>query len=283
MSLTLAPASHFSLETLTEAYNQTRVDYIVPMPMNAVRLAEYIRVYDIKMAQSVVALDDDQILGISMLALRPGRSWITRLGVLPTSRRQGAGDAMMAYLLNQSKQAGRELCMLEVIHGNKPAHKLFLKHDFHKTRPLLILRRSPKQIDAPDCSLTWLDKDQAVRLLDHYPDSLAWTNQAETFLNTNDALGLRCELSQGSRGWMVFRKQKFYLSHFVIHTEEGNPINVAQALLRHVHQRFPHLDTHTENITSNDPHLPAFWDLGYVEAFHRIEMRRKHPSDSSVF
>ena len=32
--LNLIPVSAFSYEELTEAYNQTRVDYIVPMPMN---------------------------------------------------------------------------------------------------------------------------------------------------------------------------------------------------------------------------------------------------------
>ncbi len=274
MPLNLVPASQFSLETLTQAYNQTRVDYIVPMPMNAARLGEYIRIYDVDMDNSVVALKDGEILGINMLALRPGRSWITRLGVLPASRRQGAGNAMMTYLLERSAQADHDLCMLEVIHGNKPAHKLFVKHGFEETRQLLILRRPPAGADAPDCSLTWLDFDAALDLLGRYPGSLAWTNQPETYLNTGDAMGLRCELSHGDLGWIVFRKQQFYLSHFVLHTESGDPFRVAYALLRHVHQRFPDLDTHTENIASDDPHLPAFWDLGYVEAFRRIEMIR---------
>lgn len=275
MSLTLVPASQFSLETLTQAYNQTRVDYIVPMPMNASRLGEYIRIYDVDMDKSVVAQNDGEILGINMLAVRPGRSWITRLGVLPSSRRQGAGNAMMTYLLERSEEVGHDLCMLEVIHGNKPAHKLFIKHGFEERRELLILRRPPGETDAPDCSLEWFDFDGALDLLHDYPGPLAWTNQPETYLNTGDALGLRCELAHGDCGWMIFRKQKFYLSHFVLHTESGDPSRVADTLLRLVHQRFPALDTHTENIASDDPHLSAFWALGYVEAFRRIEMVRR--------
>jgi hypothetical protein len=43
----LIPASQFTLDELTGIYNQTRVDYMVPMPMNAARLAEYISVYDV--------------------------------------------------------------------------------------------------------------------------------------------------------------------------------------------------------------------------------------------
>lgn len=278
MTINLVPASQFTLETLTEAYNQTRIDYIVPMPMNADRLAEYINIYDVDLSQSVVALKDEKILGINMLALRPGRSWITRLGVLPTSRRQGAGGLMMSYLLERSAEAEHELCMLEVIHGNKPAYGLFEEHGFHETRELLILRRPPKENGTPDCSTTWLDFSQALEQLEQYPDPLAWTNQPETYLNTGDAMGVVCELPDGSRGWMVFRKQKFYLSHFVLHTEKGDPAEVARALLQVVHKRFPALDTHTENIAANDPHLPAFWDFGYVEAFRRIEMYRYQKS-----
>ena len=41
-ALQIVPASSFSIEQLVAAYNQTRVDYLVPMPMNAARLAEYI-------------------------------------------------------------------------------------------------------------------------------------------------------------------------------------------------------------------------------------------------
>jgi hypothetical protein len=39
MSIKLVKASEYSVEELTEAYNQTRVDYMVPMPMNKARLA----------------------------------------------------------------------------------------------------------------------------------------------------------------------------------------------------------------------------------------------------
>jgi hypothetical protein len=37
--------------------------------------------------------------------------------------------------------------------------------------------------------------------------------------------------------------------------------------------RHPAQDTNTENIACNDPHVPALWDLGYLESFRRIEMR----------
>ena len=76
-------ADSFTFEELTEAYNQTRVDYVVPMPMNVAKLREYVRVYDVSLNHSVVAIGEDLMLGLGMLGVRQNRCWITRLGVLP--------------------------------------------------------------------------------------------------------------------------------------------------------------------------------------------------------
>lgn len=275
MSLTLLPASQFTIEELTAAYNQTRVDYMVPMPLNAARLREYIQVYDVDMPCSVVAMADHEIRGINMLGVRQNRTWITRLGVLPAKRRQGTGEALMQYLLEQAGDLAYARIILEVIKDNVPAHALFKKLDFYETRELLILRRAPNgQYGTPAGQATWLEGAAAIALLESYPAPLAWTNQAESYHNAGDAQALQLELVDGSCGWLVFRKQRFYLSHFVFHTCQGDPVAVASGLLAHLHNRFPQLDTHTENIAADDPHVPAFSKFGYFEAFRRIEMYR---------
>ncbi|HBX70971.1 MAG TPA: hypothetical protein DEH25_16740 [Chloroflexi bacterium] len=271
----LVPASHFTIQELTDAYNQTRVDYLVPMPLNAARLAEYIRIYDVDMERSVVAMSGEQILGINMIGSRALRSWITRLGVLPVKRRMGSGEAMTRYLLEMSQQLGHQRAMLEVIKNNLPAHTLFKKLNFSEIRELLILRRAPNgDYQTPQCQIEWLEASTALDLLGTYPDFLPWTNQPESYIHAGDAQGLRCQLPEGDAGWMIFRKQKFYLTHFVLHTEAGDPVKVGQALLSNLHNRYPILDTHIENITADDPHLPVFRDFGYLEAFRRIEMYR---------
>jgi ribosomal protein S18 acetylase RimI-like enzyme len=275
MPPTLVPADQFTIQTLTDAYNQTRVDYMVPMPLNAARLAEYIEVYDINMERSVVAMAGEQILGINMIGDRTGRSWVTRLGVLPVKRRQGSGEAMTRYLLEMSQQLGHGRAILEVIKNNVPAHTLFKKLNFYEIRELLILRRPPNgDYKTPDAKIKWLPANAAIDLLGTYPVALPWTNHPETFINAGDAAGMRCELPDGDRGWMIFRKQKFYLTHFVMYTEAGDPIKVTQALLANLHNKYPILDTHIENIAADDPHLPVFYDFGYLEAFRRIEMYR---------
>lgn len=47
MSTLLVPANHYTIEQLAGFYNETRVDYMVPMPMNEDRLAEYIHDFDV--------------------------------------------------------------------------------------------------------------------------------------------------------------------------------------------------------------------------------------------
>jgi ribosomal protein S18 acetylase RimI-like enzyme len=271
----LVPASEFSIEKLTDAYNQTRVDYMVPMPLNADRLREYVSIYDVDMERSVVAMDGEQILGINMIGIREGRSWVTRLGVLPVKRRRGAGEGMTRYLLDRSFHARHRRTILEVIKNNVPAHRLFKKLGFYEVRELLILRRPPNgDYVTPEGHIEWLDSNPAIDLLGRYPAPLAWTNQPETYIHAGDAQGIRCELPGGHHGWMIFRKQKFYMTHFVLHTEEGDPLQVARVLLANLHNKYPLMDTHIENIAEDDPHLPVFQDFGYLEAFRRIEMYR---------
>ena len=86
--LGLLPASAFSYQELTDAYNHTRVDYLVPMPMNAKKLQAYVENYDIDLDASAVAIDGQEVLGLAMLGVREGRGWITRLGIINRLRRR---------------------------------------------------------------------------------------------------------------------------------------------------------------------------------------------------
>jgi ribosomal protein S18 acetylase RimI-like enzyme len=272
---TLVPASAFSIEQLTAAYNQTRVDYLVPMPMNAARLADYIRLYDVDLDQSLVAVDKDTVLGLAMLGVRPGCAWVTRLGVLPGKRRGGVGESLVCGLLERVVRAGIDLTGLEVIKNNTPAHRLFLKLGFQETRELLVLLRPPgPPAEPPPAEMRWLGDDEALRLLETRCEPAAWTNQTESFANAQHVLGLSVELPDGGRGWLVFQRQKFVIQRLALATEQCDPRVMARALLTCLYLHHPLFDSHIENIPVDDPHLSALLDAGFVESFRRIEMHR---------
>ncbi|MGC9521971.1 MAG: GNAT family N-acetyltransferase [Anaerolineae bacterium] len=271
----LVPATHYTVAELTEAYNQTRVDYIVPMPMNVARLQAYIDHYDIDLARSVVARDGDQILGLAMLGVRPGHAWITRLGVLPIQRRNGAGEAMMRYLIDQSKDLGVDHIILEVIKNNVPAHRLFTKLGFEETRELLILRRppGPPQKDAPPYEAAHHGEQTALALLRRRRSTPSWLDEYPSLEHAGDLQALEVELANGGHGWLVYQSTVFQLGRLVPQTERGDPAQVAQALAHALHTAHPIEDTKTENLPAKDPHLRGLQDLGYFESFRRIEMR----------
>ena len=276
----LAPANRFTIEQLAAAYNQTRVDYLVPMPMNAARLAEYIQHYDVDLERSVVAVADDEMLGLGMLGVRSGRTWITRLGVLPGKRRRGLGWALSQALLAANPELRAERTILEVIKNNTPAYNLFLKHGFEVTRELVVLRRPPgPPAHPPSGEARELDRAEALARLVARPDPQSWITETESLAHLEHLTGLGLVLPDGGRGWLVWQVQMFrgfplLLSHLTLHAERGDAAGVGRALLAHLYQRYPNLDTHTENIPAGDPHLPAFTDQGFMETFRRLEMHR---------
>jgi len=283
MTIELISAAQFTIQELVDLYNQTRVDYLVPMPMNADRLAEYIRDFDVDLSCSCVArAADGQVLGLGMVGVRENRSWITRLGVLPVTRRSGAGAALMDYMLEKADALNLEETHLEVIKNNEPAYKLFLKKGFIDADEYLVMRRAPHSISDPLLgSVEWLDRDEALQVLQTYPSHLTWINAIESMRNAPGVQGVRIRFPNGDAGWLVYRSQKFFLSHLVMHTEQGDPREIGTQLLLHLYNRYPRIDTYAENIHEKDPHLPAFRALAYFENFSRIEMRclnEKKPS-----
>lgn len=270
----LIPASAFSFEELTEAYNHTRVDYLVPMPMNAARLREYVETYDVDMDCSVVAVDGNEVLGLAMLGVREDRAWITRLGIIRSKRRSGTGWRLVTHLIDQARKKNAAYIIIEVIKNNVPAHNLFRKAGFHETRELLVLRRppGPPKLEAPAGEIKTLGYPEAIHLLRNRSSTPSWLDETESLLNAGNLAAFYAILDDGSKGWLVYQNTVFQLGRLVIQTDEGNPISVGRALLYHLHCVHSAQDTKTENLPKNDPHWPAFKELGYLEVFDRIEM-----------
>ena len=273
----LLPADLFDYARLVDAYNQTRVDYLVPMPLNAARFQEYSRVYDISLPHSNVALQDDVLFGLGMLGIRQKRTWVSRLGVLPEGRRQGTGQAIMDELFRQSHLLKAETIWLEVIKGNIPAHTLFLKCGFEETRELIVARRPPQPGEdlPPDLrvkQVTPLDHEDALILLSHRQNHPNWLNEIESFQHVRNLSALLVELENGGRGWATYHAGLLQITRVMVEVTAGDPTEVAAAVLHILHQRHKRQDTVVENLPDN-----AIWQgsraAGYFEAVRRIEMK----------
>ncbi len=271
------PTSQYSYDELAEIYNQARVDYIVPMPMNGKRMIEYVTNYDIDMIGSTVAIDphDREVNGLCMLGVRDDRSWITRLGVIPHRRRRHVGQFLMHYLLDYSRERDMHLTQLEVIKGNEPAYRLFRKLGFEVTRELLVVRRAPGKLQpdqSPPANAAVLPIDE--RAIPEYlamrGAGAAWTEESASLLNGGNLKGFAVTLASGESGWLVFQRTPFQLMHFVF-SPNASP-EMMRALITTVHHHYPLQDTKIENLAAEDPVWPILQQYGYVEAFRRIEM-----------
>lgn len=274
MAIELIPASTYTIDELTAFYNQTRVDYMVPMPMNAARLREYVTVYDIDLDQSLVAKFEGEVVGLCMLGVREDRTWITRLGVIPTQRRVGAGRALMEGMIENTEKLGKAKIQLEVIAGNKPAHRLFTTLGFEGFRELLILRRAPTQVPESTSPVHHLELDRAHALLKTRRGLHAWTNQTESLEDVKGLSAFEVNDPAVGYGWMVYQRTLFNLSRLMFETDSPMNLSVMHEVLRTLHNEHPALDTHTENIPADDLRLEAFWNMGYIESFRRVEMVR---------
>jgi ribosomal protein S18 acetylase RimI-like enzyme len=270
-------ASAYSFEELADIYNQTRIDYIVPMPMNAKRMEQYVRSYDVNLDASLVAQDNDgEIAGIGMLGLRGERAWLTRLGVLPYKRRHHLGQFLMESLLEQARQLAATQAQLEVIKGNAPAQKLFLQLGFQETRELLIIRRPPGKPTMdnplPDAAVTVLKPDEILNCLERRESGASWIDETPSLVHAGSLRGLQITLPSGESGWIVYQNTVFQMAYFVMNTSEAARNDMSRALLYQVHLLNPMQDTKIENLPALDARWPVFQELGYVEAFRRIEM-----------
>lgn len=274
-SYTLVSADEFDIQELTDIYNETRVDYVVPMPMNKAKMQEYINFYDVDLAQSVVAISKKTAFGLGFLGRRGNYTWVTRLGITPNGRQKGVGRKMMQELITRSRDLDAQAIILEVIKNNIPARQLFGKLGFKTLRELLVIRRPPAQLEAPSVAehVESRGYQDALDLIKTRTDSPSWVTANESLYNAGNLSALVSESPDGERGWLVYQNTVFQLSRLVIETETGDPTKVATNLLQSLHTIHSAQDTVVENLPANDIHWPAFKAMDYLISFVRIEMK----------
>jgi ribosomal protein S18 acetylase RimI-like enzyme len=267
--------SAYTTDELATIYNAARTDYIVPMPMNGKRMAEYVAAYDIDLAASFVAIDpnDMQPNGICMLGVREQRTWITRLGIIPERRRRKSGEYLMRMEIEASQQRHIKHIQLEVIKGNDPAQTLFSKLGFEVVRELLVIRRPPGALDPkliPAMTVQVMPEAEIPFYLAQREPGAAWTEETASLLNAGNLRGLLVTLPDNEVGWVIYQRSPFQLAHFVLAPDVSHEMTTA--LIAAVHQQYPLQDTKIENVPVAHEIWSVYEQYGYVVAFRRIEM-----------
>ncbi len=276
-SFSLEAASNFTADELAEIYNASRIDYLVPMPMNAKRMQSYVRMYDVDLDASVVIFDaEHQPAGLGMLGARDDRAWITRLGIIPQRRMAGMGICLMESLIGAARERHIRLIQLEVIEGNDRGHKLFSKCGFREVRRLLIIRRPPASPPGGPpvvgATVSRLTTSEIWACLAQRGPGASWINENASLIKVEKLEGLRVKLPSGYSGWVIFQCKTFEISHVVLQTPAPVREIMMATLLYYLHNLHTEQDTKIENIPITDMTLPILQDFNYIEEFRRIEM-----------
>lgn len=273
-------ASRFPIGELVDVYNQTRSDYVIPMPMSRVSFEKYIELYNIDLDMSIAVMDTvmTEIVAIGLLGVRGGQGWISRLGVTPLARGRGIGHLVSSKLLERARSRGIERLWLELLVGSEIGLKITNKFDFHLERDLIVGRRPPnptaetKSLDAFPLAAP-IEPDELIPLLNRRKVRASWTNQTSSYEKIKDQLaGFTLSHPEHGRGWVIYENNRFQLRRITIEIEEGDEQRMAEELLSVLHQIGARRDASIENLPADSPIWQACEKMGYFETFRRHEL-----------
>jgi len=105
----------------TELFNAAYEGYLLPFHIDEQQLAFMDEVFDFDRDASRVAYLDGKAIGLGNLDVRGEDAWIGGVGVVPSARRTGVGEALMRALHEQARERGVRRVWLEVIVENTGA------------------------------------------------------------------------------------------------------------------------------------------------------------------
>lgn len=216
-SVTFAPASEFSLEQVTLAFNIGFTGYYLPMTQTPAGLAEMMRENDVQLNASLALLVNGALAGIGLVALRGERGWIAGMGVGPQWRQQGLGRQLLTRLLDNLRVAGAHAVQLEALSVNTPALALYTSMGFHDNRELRVYQG---QLRLSDDQRAWGDGVGGARpgpvspqvALSDFPQfhqvAPAWQREARTLWRMRrDFSGLGLWDGARLRAYVIYTRQ----------------------------------------------------------------------------
>ena len=200
MPISLFPASTLSVNQLTGLLNASYADYRTPIRFKPEQFDFYIRAHNIQLDHSLIALMDQETVGIVLLATRGERGWISGLGVTPSFREKGVAHALVSEVMENARRIGLKQLQLEVLSDNERAKQLYEGLGWQLGRELLVWERAEEQGPLPIHRERAIEMDPAF-LLENYFDTWhesppCWQREKATLLHY---------LSLGMKGWAIVR------------------------------------------------------------------------------
>jgi ribosomal protein S18 acetylase RimI-like enzyme len=185
----LVPASGFSTAQLAALFTAGYEGYFVPLAVDEAAFSFMASAWDYDLDASRVAGGKDGPVGICILARRGDEGWIGGVGVSPAARRRGAGEQLMAAVLDEARALGLRRVWLEVLVQNEPAIRLYEKLGFSAVRELEVWSLD----GSPGPSLEIPAEEAHTWIREHRSDREPWQRADATLGHLSDLVGLATE------------------------------------------------------------------------------------------
>lgn len=141
----LRHVGEWELGELVDAQNEIFSDYIIPMKSSSSFFVDFLQSVGGKLENVIVALDGRKIVGYVNPVVDGTEAWIGGVGVVPGHRGKGIGTQLMLAAEEFSRAEGAKTSILEVIHGNERAHRLYTTLGYQDTRAYVCAEGKPVQ------------------------------------------------------------------------------------------------------------------------------------------
>jgi ribosomal protein S18 acetylase RimI-like enzyme len=136
--------SEGDFQALYQAFSAAFSDYVMPFALTETQLKNHLRLTAVALDRTMGCFAGDWMMGFSLNGFGEwnGRSTVydAGTGVIPAARRQGIAREMFSAMLPVFKREGIEQFLLEVIHNNIGALRLYEQLGFEITRELSLLQ-----------------------------------------------------------------------------------------------------------------------------------------------
>src|SRR5262245_22387968 len=184
--LELRSAATLADDALAELFTEAYADYLVPVTVSAEALRFMAAAYDFDREASLVAIRNDEFVGLVNLGLRGPEGWIGGLGVVPSERRRGTGRRLMEAVHEEARARGVERAWLEVIVENTQAVALYEQLGYTHVRELEVWSLPGAAGEPAECPAA----DAHAWIREHRDEREPWQRADASFEIDDGTLGL---------------------------------------------------------------------------------------------
>jgi ribosomal protein S18 acetylase RimI-like enzyme len=186
--LELRSAATLTDDALAELFTAAYADYLVPVTVSPEALRFMAAAYDFDREASLVAVREDELVGLVNLGVRGAEGWIGGLGVVPSERRRGTGRRLMEAVHEEARARGVERVWLEVIVENTQAVALYEQLAYAHVRELEVWSLPGAAGEPAECPAA----EAHAWIREHRDEREPW-QRADASFEIDETLGLLVE------------------------------------------------------------------------------------------